>query len=66
MKDMGEVRYFLRIEVDRQANRIFLSQKKYVLGLVAEYGMKQCRTLGLPINTHSKLTTEADETPLPN
>ena len=62
MKDMGELRYFLGIEVDRMKGGIFLSQKKYVLDLLQEYGLKNCRTLRLPMDTHLKLTSETGDT----
>ena len=39
MKDLGELRYFLGIEVTRSGDEIFISQKKYVLDLLAETGM---------------------------
>lgn len=39
MKDLGELRYFLGIEVDRSHQGIFLSQKKYINDLITQYGM---------------------------
>lgn len=30
MKDMGELRYFLGMEVDKSNQRMFLSQRKYI------------------------------------
>ena len=62
MKDMGELRYFLGIEVDRMKGGIFLSQKKYVLDLLQEYGLQRCRTLRLPMDTHLKLTSDVGDT----
>jgi hypothetical protein len=34
MKDLGNLRYFLGIEVDRQGERLFLTQHKYTLDLL--------------------------------
>lgn len=58
MKDMGELRYFLGIEVDKHQDGIFLSQKKYTLDLLADYNMKNYKPLKLPMNSHLKLTAE--------
>ena len=57
MKDMGPVTYFLGLEVDRSHKGIFLSQRKYVLDLLHEYNLQQCRPLKLPMDTHTKLTS---------
>ena len=36
MKDLGDLKYFLGIEVVRSKNSIFLSQRKYVMDLLTE------------------------------
>lgn len=64
MKDMGVLRYFLGIEVDQTKQGIFLSQKKYVTDLLKHYGMKNCKPLKLPMDSHLKLTPEVGD-PLP-
>lgn len=58
MKDMGQLRYFLGIEIDQTGQGIFLSQRKYVTDLLKEYGLRKCRTLKLPLDTHVKLTAD--------
>lgn len=65
MKDMGELRYFLRIEVDKPKEGIFISQKKYVVDLLTEYGLQGCKPLKLPMEIHASLTPEAGD-PLPH
>ena len=42
MKYLGLLKYFLGIEVSRSSERIFLSQRKYVLDLLQETGMLGC------------------------
>ena len=49
MKDLGELRYFLGIKVTRSENEIFISQKKYVLDLLAETGMIDCKPVDTPM-----------------
>ena len=39
MKNLGDLKYFLGIEVLRSGKGIFISQRKYVLDLLAEIGM---------------------------
>ncbi|RVX01807.1 Retrovirus-related Pol polyprotein from transposon TNT 1-94 [Vitis vinifera] len=50
-KDLGELKYFLGIEVSRSKKRMFLSERKYVLDLLKETGKteaKPCTTLMVP------------------
>lgn len=39
MKDLGEVKYFLGLEIDRSEAGFFISQKKYALDLLRELNM---------------------------
>ena len=43
MKELGELKYFLEIEVAQSKHGIFLSQRKYVLDLLVETGMLNCK-----------------------
>ncbi|KAI5347547.1 hypothetical protein L3X38_000434 [Prunus dulcis] len=47
MKSLGDLKYFLGIEVPRSKRGIFLSQMKYVLDLLAKTKMLDCK----PIDT---------------
>ncbi|KAJ9689557.1 hypothetical protein PVL29_014974 [Vitis rotundifolia] len=50
-KDLGELKYFLGIEVSRSKKGMFLSQRKYVLDLLEETGKieaKPCTTSMVP------------------
>jgi hypothetical protein len=50
MKDLGQLRYFLGIEVARSKQGIFLSQHKFVLDLLSVIEMLACK----PIETQYK------------
>ena len=65
MKDLGELRYFLGIEVDGSSKGIFLSQRKYTTDLLKEYNLLDCKPLRLPMDTHVKLLSSAGN-PLPH
>lgn len=58
MKDLGALRYFLGIEIDRNSTGIFMSQTKYTLDLLKEYGMINAKPLKLPMDTQLKLTPD--------
>ena len=49
MKDLGRLKYFLGIEVPRSSRGIFISQKKYVLDLLAETRMLDCKPIETPM-----------------
>ncbi|XP_076951121.1 uncharacterized protein LOC143624310 [Bidens hawaiensis] len=49
MKDLGRLKYFLGIEVLRSKRGIFICQKKYILDLLAQTGMVDCKPVDTPI-----------------
>uniref|UniRef100_A0A803MVP5 Reverse transcriptase Ty1/copia-type domain-containing protein n=1 Tax=Chenopodium quinoa TaxID=63459 RepID=A0A803MVP5_CHEQI len=49
MKDLGTLKYFLGIEVLRSKQENFIHQKKYILDLLAETGMLDCKPAKTPI-----------------
>ncbi|GKE11309.1 ribonuclease H-like domain-containing protein [Tanacetum coccineum] len=60
IKDLGKLKYFLRIEVVNTDKGICLNQRKYVLDLLSEYNMHACK----PAKTHlmSKLVISNEAT----
>nr|GEV95931.1 putative RNA-directed DNA polymerase [Tanacetum cinerariifolium] len=55
MKDLGNLRYFFGIEVMRSLQGIFICQKKYILDLLAETWMIECKPADTPMITNHKL-----------
>nr|GEY17725.1 putative reverse transcriptase, RNA-dependent DNA polymerase [Tanacetum cinerariifolium] len=49
MKDLGNLKYFLVIEVLRSRKGIFICQKKYILDLLAEIGLINCKLADTPM-----------------
>ena len=54
-KDLGSLKYFLRIEVARSWKGIFLSQRKYILDILKETGMSRCKPSDVPIESNHRL-----------
>ncbi|CAL8150679.1 unnamed protein product [Prunus armeniaca] len=63
MKSLGDLKYFLEIEVARSNHGIFLSQRKYVLDLLAETGMLDCKLIDTPSEQNHKLGLYLDQVP---
>ena len=61
VKDFGPLRYFLGIEIARSSKRIILSQRKYVLDLLAETGLLGCRPCGSPIDKNHQMCAESGD-----
>ena len=63
MKNLGGLKYFLGIEVARSRQGIFLSQRKYILDLLAEVGLLECKPTDIPIVQNHKLGEYVDQVP---
>ena len=61
MKYLGPLKYFLRIEVYRSSEGIFLSQRKYTLDLLQETRMSGCQPVNTPIEKGLKLCVEPNQ-----
>jgi len=48
IKDLGHLRYFLGMKVARSKDGILISQRKYVLDLLQEIGMTNCKPAETP------------------
>jgi hypothetical protein len=55
LKDLGDLHYFLSIEVNKVKDAIFLSQDKYACDLLKRVGMIECKPASTPLATGGKL-----------
>ncbi|KAL4034485.1 hypothetical protein IC575_003132 [Cucumis melo] len=55
IKDLGNLKYFLGMEIARSKEGISMSQRKYTLDLLAEKGMLGCHPTDAPIEFNAKL-----------
>ena len=58
LKGLGTLKYFLGLEVARSLSGIFLSQHKYVLGILADFGTLGSCPTSFPMEQDLKLTLE--------
>jgi hypothetical protein len=58
MKDLGELRYFLSIEIIQSLKGIWLLQKQYALNKLSEYGMMGYKPISIPVEQNVKLSVD--------
>ncbi|XP_071713645.1 uncharacterized mitochondrial protein AtMg00810-like [Rutidosis leptorrhynchoides] len=61
IKDLGLLKYFLGIEVLNCNNGVCLSQRKYYLELLNDYGLLGCKPFGTPIESNICVNCESSE-----
>ncbi|GJY90671.1 putative RNA-directed DNA polymerase [Tanacetum coccineum] len=64
IKDLGSLKYFLGIEVLENKNGLCLSQRKYCMELLSEYGLLACKPVATPMQQNvslSHIETEKDK-----
>nr|GFB83163.1 copia protein [Tanacetum cinerariifolium] len=55
MSMMGEMKFFLRLQVNQFSNGIFINQSKYILDILKRFGMENCDTVPTPMVEQAKL-----------
>ncbi|GJW61604.1 putative ribonuclease H-like domain-containing protein [Tanacetum coccineum] len=60
MSSMGELTFFLGLQVKQMEDVIFISQDKYVTEILKKFGFSDVKTASTPIETHKPLLKEAD------
>lgn len=58
LRDLGQLRYFLGLEIARSSAGITLCQRKYILDLLTETGLLGCKPVSIPMDPSIKLSTE--------
>ena len=64
MTDIGEMSYFLGVEVEQREEGIFMSQKKYAQEILSRFRMKDCKPMSTPIEKGTKLTVHSTRKPI--
>lgn len=58
LKDLGNLKFFLGLEVARNKTGISVSQRHYALKLLEETGMLSCKSVTTPMDANIKITRE--------
>nr|GEW32741.1 hypothetical protein [Tanacetum cinerariifolium] len=60
MSSMGELTFFLGLQVKQKQNRIFISQDKYVAKILKKFGLTDRKSASTPIDTKKPLLKDPD------
>ncbi|GAA0145717.1 hypothetical protein LIER_36172 [Lithospermum erythrorhizon] len=60
MSMVGELKYFLGIQISQMEDNIFISQSKYAQNIVKKFGLESPKSKRTPLATHVKITRDED------
>nr|GEU39845.1 hypothetical protein [Tanacetum cinerariifolium] len=64
MSMMGEMTFFLGLQVNQSLCGIFINQSNYVLEILKKYGIESCDPIGTPMEIKDKLDLDQNGTPV--
>nr|GFA68254.1 retrovirus-related Pol polyprotein from transposon TNT 1-94 [Tanacetum cinerariifolium] len=64
MSMIGEMMFFLGLQVNQFPCGIFINQSNYVLEILKKYGMESCNPVGTPMEIKDKLDLDLNGTPV--
>ncbi|XP_015165530.1 uncharacterized mitochondrial protein AtMg00810-like [Solanum tuberosum] len=56
MTDLGEMMYFLGMEIKQEQNEVFICQKKYIKDILTKFRMENCEETTTPVCQKEKLS----------
>ncbi|KAJ9551882.1 hypothetical protein OSB04_015927 [Centaurea solstitialis] len=60
MSSMGELTFFLGLQVKQKPEGIFINQSKYVASMLQKFGMNDAKPASTPMETHKHLTADVE------
>lgn len=63
MSDLGNLSYFIGLEVLQRTDGVFVSQRKFAKDLLQKFGMNNCNPSLTPMNRGEKFKIDDDEGP---
>ena len=65
MKDLGEAKFLLGIEIRRQKNGdVFLVQERYARDVIGRFNMEGCKPVSMPLDLGCHLDTLSSQSPM--
>nr|GEV50626.1 copia protein [Tanacetum cinerariifolium] len=64
MSLMGEMKFFLGLQIHQSPSGIFINQAKYTLEILYKHGMDKGQSIGTPMATKPKLDADLSENPV--
>ena len=55
MKEIGELKHFLGLEVDHTDEELFLWQQKYISNMLQKFSLLECKQVSTTIETNAKI-----------
>ena len=62
LKDLGDLHYFLGIEVKKIQGGLILRQERYATDILARCGMDKCKAIDTPLSSTEKLSAVEGDT----
>ncbi|KAI3758874.1 hypothetical protein L6452_06446 [Arctium lappa] len=60
MSSMGELTFFLGLQVKQKKDGIFISQSKYVQDILTKFGFSDSKPASTPMETHKQITADLE------
>ncbi|KAI3735473.1 hypothetical protein L6452_14972 [Arctium lappa] len=60
MSSMGELTFFLGLQVKQKKDGIFISQSKYVQDILTKFGFSDSKPTSTPMETHKQITADLE------
>ncbi|KAI3669351.1 hypothetical protein L6452_40584 [Arctium lappa] len=60
MSSMGELTFFLGLQVQQKSDGIFICQSKYVQDILTKFGFSDSKPASTPIETHKQITADLE------
>jgi len=64
MSMMGELNFFLGLQIKQTSNGIMIHQQKYIKELLKKFGMNSSKPIDTPISLSTKLVLEDESSPI--
>ncbi|GJU28445.1 retrovirus-related pol polyprotein from transposon TNT 1-94 [Tanacetum coccineum] len=64
MSLMGEMKFFLGLQIHQSPKGIFINQAKYALEILKKHNMDNCHSIGTPLATKPKLDVDLSGEPI--